>query len=330
MYDTVSFHTFDSSKDFFECVKSSNFMKSARANVLPETGEIFYYYICNIGDIACNVYGIASFNIEVYQNGIYISGSLPRLLYPDNTFVLTLGEVKQALDILSNFLHIDVGELNVTRIDIAGTFSMDMPVGNYLDCLGHLSRWKRILMTDGETLYYRQGNKKYERVLCFYDKNKESMEKRGMLPSGVKGENLLRYEARWHGNLPKRFKVPEVKGKDLHDEQFYQKLMQGWKDIYDSIEKKPVISVKEALPCVKTVDDAVSYLLAKALHHAPVDIAENTVQELKANKNFKHSQDYSRLRKAIKQVTDFSGMMHESELAVELDEKIKAIVDASI
>ena len=163
MYDTVSFYQRNSSEDFFECVKSTeNFMQDAYVTTSTKTGEM--YYECNIGN----------FCAKVGRNWISVLGSLPRLLYPDNTFVLTLEEVKQALDILSNFLHIDVGELNVTRIDIAGTFSMDMPIGNYLDCLGNLPRWKRLLMAKDETLYYRQGNKKYGRELCFMTRTKKA------------------------------------------------------------------------------------------------------------------------------------------------------------
>lgn len=147
------------------------------------------------------------------------------------------------------------------------------------------------------------------------------------MPTEIRGENLLRYEARWKGKLHKRFNVPEVKGKHLYDEQFYQMLVQEWANLYYSIEKKTVISEDEALQQVKTVDDATTYTLAKALHFAPVTMVDDIEQVLKANNIFKHTQDYSRYRKKIKQVTNVSGMMHEAEPAQELDEKVKAVVD---
>lgn len=317
MFDTIYFYSSQSSVDYFECVGSSeDFMQNAQETVSPTTGEILCY-VCKI----------KNFYMKVGRNWIYLSGSLPRILYADNTHVLTQEEVKKSLDVLSNALHIDVGELPVTRIDIAGTFQMDMPVGNYLDCLGNLSRWKRVLTAEDETLYYRQGNKDYGRELCFYDKNKEWLKEKPLMPTEIRGANLLRYEARWWGKLHKRFNVPEVKGKHLYDERFYQMLVQEWACLYYLIEKKAVISGSEALQQVKTVDDAMNYLLAKALHHAPVNIAGEIMQELKANKTFKHAEDYSRFSKKLKQVTDSSGMMHESEFAKELDEKVKAVVD---
>lgn len=321
MFDTISFYSNQSTEDYFECVESSEkFMQDGHAITSTDTGEMLY-----------NECKIRNFYVRVGRNWIYLSGSLPRLLYPDNTHVLTLQEVKKSLDFLSNVLHIDVGELPVTRIDIAGTFPMDNPVGEYLDCLGNLPRLKRIVVVDGESLYYRQGNYKYGRELYFYDKNTERMEKRGLeqllMPTEIRGENLLRYEARWYGRLHKRFNVPEVKGKHLYDKEFYQMLVQEWADLYYSIEKKSVIAKDKALQQVKTVDDAKVYMFAKALQHAPVNIIEDTIQELKAKKTFKHSQDYSRLRKSIKQSTELMGMMYETEPAKELDEKVKAVVD---
>lgn len=317
MFDTIYFYSSQSSVDYFECVGSSeDFMQNAQETVSPTTGEILCY-VCKI----------KNFYMKVGRNWIYLSGSLPRILYADNTHVLTQEEVKKSLDVLSNALHIDVGELPVTRIDIAGTFQMDMPVGNYLDCLGNLSRWKRVLTAEDETLYYRQGNKDYGRELCFYDKNKEWLKEKPLMPTEIRGANLLRYEARWWGKLHKRFNVQEVKGKHLYDERFYQMLVREWARLYYSIEKKAVISGDEALQQVKTVDDAMCYLLAKLLHYLPANITEETMQELKANKTFKYAEDYSRLSKKIKQVRDSSGMMHESEFAKELDEKVKTVVD---
>lgn len=317
MFDTISFYSNQSTEDYFECVESSEkFMQKARAITSTDTGEILYYECC-----------IRNIYVKVGRNWIYLSGSLPRLLLLDNTHVLTLQEVKKSLDVLSDLFHIDVEELPVTRIDIAGTFPMDKPVGNYLDCLGHLSRWKRVLTAENETLYYRQGNKKYRRELCFYDKNKQWMEAESLMPTEIRGANLLRYEARWWGKLHERFNVPEVKGKHLYDEQFYQKFVQEWAKLYYSIGKKTVISEDEALQQVKTVDDAITYTFAKALHSAPATIVDDVMQALKANNTFKYAQDYSRYRKNIKQVTNVSGMMHETEPAKELDEKVKAVVD---
>ena len=103
--------------------------------------------------------------------------------------------------------------------------------------------------------------------------------------------------------------------------------MQEWANFYYSIEKKTVISEDEALQQVKTVDDAITYTFAKALHSAQVTMVDDVMQALKANNIFKYAQDYSRYRKNIKQVTNVSGMMHEAEPAQELDEKVKAVVD---
>lgn len=290
-------------------------MQDAESSVLVETGEIRYYK----GKIR-------NFEVKVGRNWISLLGSLPQLLYPDNTHVLMLEEVKKSLDVLSNDLHIDVGELPLTRIDIAGTFPMDKPVGNYLDCLGHLSRWKRVLTTEDETLYYRQGNEKYGRDLCFYDKNKQWKEKKSLMPTEIRGENLLRYEARWKGKLHKRFNVPEVKGRHLYDEQFYQMLVQEWARLYFLIETNSV----QAIDCQKdkmTPKEAIKLLLSLLLSREPVTTVDDYIKDLKKNKAFKNNQDCNRTRKSLKEIERLAGMMHEAETAQELDEKVKAVVD---
>lgn len=206
MYDTVSFYHKDYLIDPSILIQNLSKCKVKTDN---ETGGILFYegYIRNI-------------YIRVGTGWIYCNGSFPRLLYPDNSFTLKRVEAKACIEFLSDSLHYDMNNANVTRIDIATTFSMGQPVKMYLDCLGALSRFKRVVVVKDETLEYKQGDEGFGQSLVFYDKRLESLEKRKLHSKGLVGDNLLRYEHRWFRGLTDRLKEPKVIGSTLSDNSF--------------------------------------------------------------------------------------------------------------
>ena len=83
-------------------------------------------------------------------------------------------------------LHFDMNNVNVTRIDVAATFSMKHSVKLYLDCLGELQSFKKCLSVKDETLYYMQENEKYLQKLIFYDKLCEFLKRYKVHPKGTR------------------------------------------------------------------------------------------------------------------------------------------------
>ena len=90
--------------------------------------------------------------IRVGTDWICCECSFPRLLYPDNSFTLKRMDAKACIEFLSDTLHYDMNNASVTRIDVATTFSMRQPVKMYFDCLGALSRFKRVVVVKDETM----------------------------------------------------------------------------------------------------------------------------------------------------------------------------------
>lgn len=312
MYDTVRFYQRDCRID---PNMLSQYLSNCDAKTNVETSEIRY-----------NEGYIGKAYIRVGIGWIYCDCSFPRLLYPDNSFTLKRMDAKACIEFLSDTLHYDMNNASVTRIDVATTFSMGQPVRMYFDCLGTLSRFKRVVIVKDETLEYRQGTVDKERqCLAFYDKRLESFERRNIHPKGLAGDNLLRYEHRWFGRLATRLKEPEVTGRTLYDERFYRKIAELWKEDYFKIEKKKAVAA-EAMRLIKTPNEAFNIIAAHCFSKISNEELSCYINQIADNAGFSASETY-RLRKKIKDILSSPAITEDMSLAKELDARILEVLD---
>ena len=131
-------------------------------------------------------YQLDNLGINIYNSFITIEGSLAKFYYGNNLHLLGREEIKQAIDLLSDILQLDINSAHVTRIDIAADFEMSHNTKEYFPFLGNYPRHKRDLCK-GTTLYYKSAS----HTCTFYDKGKESQGKKGAESC------LLRFESRW-------------------------------------------------------------------------------------------------------------------------------------
>lgn len=307
MYDTINFYQPSLASDF---TTLSQYLNHPNAVINPKTGELISYNGM-----------IDNFFFRLGASWLYASGSLPRLIYPDNTFMLTCEDTRTCIEMLSDKLHYDMTLLDITRVDIAATFAMKQPVKLYLDYLNELARFKRIGSVRDETLYYRQGNDKLGQELCFYDKLREALDKRKITPKGIEGENLLRYERRWYSRLPTQLKEPEVKGRTLYDERFYHKIVELWAESYFAIAKRKVL-VDDAIRMIGTPKDGFYYIMAEALQMLPIDFVSKHIAAMQMYGIYSSPNSYSRLRAMFREIQSPANIMQEAELMRELNENI--------
>lgn len=313
MYDTIGFYFQDYHRIDPEII-SQNFTRCNEINN-GKTKE-FRFYEGYIG----NVY------IRVGMGWIYCECSFPRLLYPDNSFTLKRMDAKACIELLSDTLHYDMNNVSVTRIDVAATFSMGQPVRMYFDCLGALSRFKRVAVVKDETLEYRQGTvDKGGQCLAFYDKRLESLEKRNIHPKGLAGDNLLRYEHRWFRRLATRLKEPKVTGSTLYNERFYHKIAELWAKDYFKIEKKKAVAA-EAMRLIKTPNEAFNIIAAHCLSNISNEELSCYINQIADNAGFSANETY-RLRKKIKDILSSPAITEDMSLAKELDARILEVLD---
>lgn len=311
MYDTVNFwiNRVDIGKSISII---PNYLNNTIESTNRHTGEVWYSG------------KMENLKVSATIAGISIRGSLAKFFFPDNTYTLNRHQVREAIEMLSDRLHLPITEAKATRIDVSTNFIMSHETSCYFDVLGLCPYYDRIPAGDG-TLYYNTKGKVQTRSMVFYDKATEVGDRSAVIPDVYAGENLLRYEMRWNARLPQQLNEPEITGKTLYAPQFYHKIVKSWGDNYFTIEKKKQLKAK-AMENIKTVSDATDYICAIALSQLPPDEVQNILRDLKANEVFKDPKYYTRLKKKLSDITSKAEISEADELARELDNEVRQVL----
>lgn len=276
-----------------------------------ETGEV-----CTFGSLE-------GLKVAIYTGGISIIGSLAKYLYPNNIYPLDRHTTAQAIEKLSDSLHINLNDAKVTGLEFGTQFIMAHPVENYLSKLGDMPKLLRYHFDVG-TLYYKPKGKLQLKVFAFYDKKADAVAKNMTLPVGFDEANLLKYEMRLNGRLPQQLGVPEVIASTLSENFFYRLMMERYQESYFSISKLKQIKAN-VMGNIKTVSDAFDVLVALLINQSDQSVIATFLEELKEDKVFKDRKYLSRLRKKIEEVSAKAFLETSDEIIKELDDEIRNI-----
>ena len=246
-------------------------------------------------------------------------GSLCKWFLGDNFKALGLGDTKQAIECLSDMLHLPMSKAAITRVDVGGNFIMRYPARVYFDHLGDLRATKRLQQPDG--VYYSQSAKQ----AVFYDKIREERKHREPIPELYAGKNVLRYENRILGRLPKVLGVPEVRAEMLYQRGFYNTLLKRWGDTYKAIHKisNTIIDFK----MVTTKKDLYKWALLGQIESIGGQAEMlRQIAEAQQRGDLTNKQAHD-LRAAVKVACEVDGLMAtESDVIQELDRKVTEAV----
>lgn len=236
---------------------------------------------------------IFDYTVNVYEGGISMKGSLPKSVFNDNIHTLTRSATQQAIEKISDTIHIDFNAAKVTRVDISTVIPTKRPPTDYYSYLGQKPYFNR-LHAAKETLYYNN----HKRQLIFYDKVKEAAAKGVTIPPPLQGCNLLRYELRYTKGIKKQFKT-DVTAQTLYDEDFYYSIVQSWHNEFKTIHKLKGqnIMIDDMTTPKKAIDGMYDYAMAYLLQEDP-DFVDRVINDLKASKKFNRS-DYSKMKKKV-------------------------------
>ncbi|MDR0732986.1 MAG: hypothetical protein LBF08_02835 [Dysgonamonadaceae bacterium] len=258
-----------------------------------------------------------NYKITVSEKGIIsLSGSLSKYYFGDNLQSLTRRDTKQAIDKLSDLIHLDFRKAKVTRFDIAGNILTQRQPADYYPYLGSKQYFERVQATTN-TLYYNN----HQKQLCFYNKAKQAATKKIPIPTELQNENLLRYELRYSNHINKQFKT-DVTATMLYEEAFYSLVPQNWYNEFNSIE---TTKSNNFMPNVRTIKQAERAAFARLLQNAGQPFIDEIISDCKANKRFKHRADYSKLKAKLKKLIVASDFEDNSDLIKELKLKIYEI-----
>lgn len=289
----------------------SKLLDKAKEQIDHETGEV-----CTFG---C----LEGLKVSIYTGGISIVGSLAKYLYPNNIYPLDRHTTAQAIEKLSDSLHLRLDSAKVTSMEFGTQFVMTHPVENYLSKLGNMPKLLRYHF-DAGTLYYKPKGKHQPKIFAFYDKQADAIAKDMTLPDGFIGANLLRYEMRLNGRLPQQLGVPEVTASTLSEKSFYQMMVKRYQDNYFAISKQNQIKT-DVMNEIKTVSDAFDVFVARLISQSDQSQIAGYLEELKDAGVFPDKKYYTRLKKKLQEVATKAGVSVSDELVKELDDEVKNI-----
>lgn len=178
---------------------------------------------------------LGGLKVNLYTGGMTIKGSLPKFLHGNNVEGLDRRGTAEAIEKLSDILHLKINDAQIKRLEFGGNFLMKHEIGEYLSRLGAIPRLHREVI--GGSLYYQGKGQKKPKVLTFYDKQSEADAKGMNYPDILRGQHILRYEMRFNHRLPKLLNVAEVRASTLSEKAFYIHLAKMYSDFYFSIRK---------------------------------------------------------------------------------------------
>jgi len=260
-------------------------------------------------------------NLRIKRIGNRVSaiGSLPKFYFGDNIQSLTRKDTEAAIEKASDLLHLPMKESAIFRLDIGSNFILDLPLQNYYTCLGELSRFKKSEIANKQTLLYSTSTK----TLQFYDKVNEAKRSKQTIPEIFNQKNVLRYELQLKKKIPGSLKLPEVKAKQLYDENFYIKGIDFWKNFYFLIQRVNKLKFNQ---------ESLTMVNARTLLYQLAAMQVKTIGEgellsmIEANKNqIKHRNQVSRMRELVKSLSNEPELTEPNEAIKELDSKVKRV-----
>lgn len=246
---------------------------------------------------------------------LFLNGSICKYYLGDNFQTLGRADTGRAIEMLSDKLHLKIAAANVRRADFGTNIITKEPPQNYLPRMGLLARYSRELYNP-YTLYYKTN----DRVLCFYDKNKEILASNGTPPEIYANRNVLRYEIRYLHRLAKYFRQEQVTAQNLSETGFYDTLLKEWKSFYQSIVKEKNMSFN--FEKVNGLKDYYSALAAEHIKNIGATAALEQVTAAQRAGNLKPdaAKDIKRL---IRKVAQNPNLTTDNQLMQELETKIK-------
>lgn len=287
----------------------ANYLEEANTQINHQTGEV-------------KTFGhLEGLKVSVFVGGVSVVGSLAKYLYGSNVYPLDRHTTAQAVEKLSDALHLHADGASVTGLEFGTNFLMKHQVPDYLAKLGDMPRMSRYHF-EPSTLYYKGVGKLQPKVFAFYDKIADATAKEMEYPEDLKGANMLRYEMRLNGRIPHQLGVPEVLASTLYQPPFYRMMVRRYQDTYFSVKKLSQIKT-DVMSEIKTVTDAFNVFVARLISQSNQSQIGGFLDELKDAGVFDDRKNYTRLKNKIQEIATKANITVSDELMRELDDEIK-------
>ena len=260
---------------------------------------------------------LGNFKVSITQKEVKVYGaSLQKYFEGNNVSPFSRSRTKQAFEQLEAALHLPImDKAIVNKFHFAKPIIVKHPTSLYLPYLGNLKGYKRLEQPNG--LNYKNAY----REICLYDKIKELKSNREEVPTLYKKTNLLRIEKKFERQICKQFNVSIITPALLVEENFYINLCDDFYKTYNQISK--IKTFKKDMNLIKNVSEyknlGVSTLIEQ---QGGISVALNDIEE-RLKKGLLTKGQAGRLKDLVKKCSSIKTQTIESELMVELDQKVK-------
>lgn len=260
--------------------------------------------------------------VSISPYGLSLTGSLSRALYENNIYTLDRHSTTEAISKISDALRLDFRLAKVTSLEFGQQFPMRFPVTSYFSRLGEAPYMLRNELKHG-SLYYKTRGRNPSRILIFYDKKAEMLEKHKSIPTILNTVHLLKYEIRLKRPCLRKF--GDITGETLSDRQFYEHLKQDYIRSYFNIEKIKHIDIYK-MNNIKTVNDAFTMIVGRYLNQVGQQQIMADIETMKSENLFMNRNNYYRLKKKILEVIKMAEQQETDTLLSELDDSIRNVM----
>ena len=163
------------------------------------------------------------------------------------------------------------------------------------------------------------------RTKIFYNKIAEGKAKGQIIPPIWANKHILRYELRYTSRLPYQFNKTKIQAQNLYNEGFYIGMVERWIKEYETIHKNNSILDKMNIKQIETPKDFMYQMALLQIKEIGIQKTLESIEQLKAQNQFKHKEYYSRLKADIKKLCKNEALTEGSNLITELDKKVKQV-----
>ncbi len=280
---------------------------NAKETYKQDTGEVYY---------SGSVLGMS---VSVSIAGISLKGSICKSYLNDNFKTLTRQDTQRAIEQLGDILTLPIKKANLTRVDFGQGITVSQNPQSFLHFLGECQNYKRLAQP--KSLYYQNGM----RTKLFYNKIAEGKAKGQIIPSIWANKHVLRYELRYTSRLPYQFKTSQIQAQNLFDEAFYMDNVKRWIKEYETITKNNTILDKMNIKEIETPKDFITQMALLQIREVGIQKTLESIEQLKAQNQFKNKEDYSRLKATIRKLCKSEVLTESSTLVAELNKKVKQV-----
>jgi len=260
-----------------------------------------------------------NFDVSINEHRIKIgNASLTKYFLGSSLSMMDRSSIKEAIEKMSDALHLPIEKADVTKFHYARNLMLKNDVGLYLPYLGKSGRYNRLEQPFG--INYKITGKE----VAIYDKIRETRYRKEPIHPLYNDRYMMRIESRFENNLCKHFNRTIITSKTLYDEDFYMKVNDEWYKDYLSIDKIKTTKIDMQQVRTKEQMKLLGVLSLVQLEGGKTQSIQN-LKERYLKKELTKKQYYD-LRGLIEQSSSLKLQTIESDLMIELNQKVKESV----